>query len=120
MKNIIKLLIILFFCGFNSAYAANLAVITSPPTLLNLAGLVVAVICVIGSFKVLTLVRGGSFSRSWQFLMGGFITFVLGQLVMMLNTFEIISVPSFLFPAFLVLAAGLFLYGIWETKRVLS
>ena len=120
MKNIIRFLIIIFFCGFNNAYAANLAVITSPPTLLNLVGLVVAVICVVGAFKVLTLVRGGSFSRSWQFLMGGFITFVIGQLVMLLNTFEIIAIPSFLFPAFLVLATGLFLYGIWETKRGLS
>jgi hypothetical protein len=36
------------------------------------------------------------------------------------SSFEIIVLPSFVVPASLVLMSGLFLFGIIETKRVLS
>ena len=100
--------------------AANLAVITHPPTLLNVFILVFAVACVVGAGRVLTLVRGGHLSKSWQLFTAGFAILVLCELAILGNAFELIMLPSFVVPGGLAVMCGLFLYGIVETKRVLS
>jgi len=109
-----------FVAGASRAEAANFAVITSPPTMLNVFILVFATSCVAGTLKVLALVRGGQLSKSWQLFLAGFGVLVLSELAILANSFEIIMVPSFVIPAGLVLMSGLFLFGIIETKRALS
>jgi hypothetical protein len=119
MKKILTLsIIVLGLAGRTEA--ANFAVITSPPTLLNVFILGFAVACVAGASRVLTLVRGGHLSRSWQLFTAGFVVLVLCQLAILGNAFELITLPSFVVPAGLALMCGLFLYGIFETRRVLS
>ncbi len=100
--------------------AANLAVITSPPTLLNILVLLFAGACLFICFQVLTLVKGGQLSRSWQMFLIAFSLLVISQLANLLNTFEILNIPNFVVPVLMMLTVGLFLYGIYETKRVLS
>lgn len=102
------------------AEAANLAVITSPPTLLDVLILAFAVACAGATFKVLTLVRGGQLSKSWQFFVAGFGVLGLCQLAKLAGALEIITLPTFVVPACLAVMTGLFLFGIIETKRVLS
>ncbi|HWR83657.1 MAG TPA: hypothetical protein VN285_10160 [Candidatus Deferrimicrobium sp.] len=104
----------------DQAQAANLAVIVSPPTLLNLIILGVGIACVMGAVKVLSLVRGGQMSRSWQLFAAGFGVLVLCEFLLVANAIEIITLPSFVVPAGLAVMSGLFLYGIRETRRVLG
>ena len=114
-------LAMLFLCASaGRAEAANFAVIASPPTLFNVLILAVAIACVCGAFKVLALVRGGQLSKSWQFFVAGFGVLGLCQLAMLAGAFEIITLPAFVVPAGLAVMTGLFLFGIIETKRVLS
>jgi len=120
MRKTILLGVLFFAVGASRAEAANFAVITSPPTLLNLFILVFAVACVAGAVKVLALVRGGQLSKSWQLFLGGFGVLTLCELGILGNSFEIFSLPSFVVPAGLVLMSGLFFFGILETRRVLS
>ena len=47
------------------AEAANLAVITQPPNLLNLAIFVAACVAAVISSQIVSVVRGGFLSRSW-------------------------------------------------------
>ncbi|MEA3297110.1 MAG: hypothetical protein U9R56_04535 [candidate division Zixibacteria bacterium] len=106
--------------GTSSVHAANFAVIKSPPTILNFVILVFAISCLVGSFKVTELLRGGFLSKSWFFFAAGFAALALGQLMALLDAFEIVGVPAFLIPALLALMVGFFTCGVLETKRTLG
>lgn len=103
----------------NNAHAANLAVITSPPTIIHLLVLGMAVVCSVGSFKVLESVRGGLLGKSWQFLAMGFVVLALSQLAWLLHTFEIVLLPEFVLPVLFAIMIALFAYGILQAKRTL-
>ena len=120
MKRIVSIAISLVVIAGATANAANFAVITSPPTLLNAFILLIAIACVVGSMKIFELVRGGQMSKSWQILILGFIIFAASQIASLCVAFEIISLPAYVVPSLVVVALGLFLYGIFETKRILS
>ena len=120
MKRIFSIAISLVVVASASANAANLAVITSPPTLLNAFVLLIAIACAVGSIKIFDLVRGGQMSKTWQILIVGFIVFAASQIANLCVAFEIISLPAYVVPALVVVALGMFLYGIFETKRILS
>ncbi|MCK4574460.1 MAG: hypothetical protein KAU36_08810 [candidate division Zixibacteria bacterium] len=120
MKKIVLFSLAFSALGTSQAWAANFAVITSPPTLLHFFILAAAVGCLIGSFKVLSLVKGGQLSKSWQIFMLGFIVLALCQLAILFRDFEIVGLPVFVIPAMLFLMSGLFLYGVFEAGRTLS
>ena len=103
-----------------NAHAANFAVITQPPTLLSLIVLIAGVGCLFGSVKILSLVRGGLLFKSWQIFLTAFIVLSISQLANLVNNFEIFILPSFVVPALLVLTFGLFLLGVFETKKTLE
>ena len=102
------------------AEAANLAVITNPPTMLNVLVLFCAAACVGGAYKVLGLVRGGRLSGGWLVFMSGFALLAVNQIILLCQTFEIVTLPEFVVPALFVVVVGLFLYGVLEVKRTLS
>ena len=120
MKHGIVLSTVIVIAAATPAQAANLAVITNPPTLLNLFILVFAVGCLASAAKVMSLVRGGQLSRSWQMFAAGFAVLTLCQLATLSSHLDLILLPSFVVPAGLVLMSGLFLFGIIETKRAFS
>jgi len=45
---------------------------------------------------------------------------VLGQVSILVQTFEIAALPMWVTPALMVIWAGIFFYGVFETKRILS
>ncbi|MDH3889606.1 MAG: hypothetical protein OEV49_00865 [candidate division Zixibacteria bacterium] len=103
-----------------AAKAANLAVITNPPTIFSLLVLIVAVAGLVGAFKVAELVRGGLLSKSWQMFIIGFVVLVLSQVASLLNAFEVLAIPSFVVPMMLTVMVGLFAYGVFEARRTLG
>jgi hypothetical protein len=104
----------------SQAQAANLAVITSPPTFLCAFALLVACAGLAFCLQVLSLVKGGLFSRIWQVFVLGFVLLALSQTAVLLGNFEILTLPAYVVPALMLLMAGLFTYGIMEAKRILS
>jgi len=104
-----------------AAPAVNtVAVAPAPPALLTIIILACACVCAFFCFQVYSLVRGGQFSRCWLLFMGGFGVLALSQLGLLLSGFGIINMGQFIVPIMLVIMTGLFLYGLVETKRVLS
>ncbi len=102
------------------AEAANLAVIATPPTMLNIVILVFGVVCAGGAFRVLTSVRGGQLSRCWNFFVAAFGLLVVTQLLSVLGAIELFALPGFVMPACLAGMTGLFLLGVLEAKKTLS
>jgi hypothetical protein len=103
-----------------AAHAANLAVITNPPTIFNVVVLAMAVVGLVGAFRVADLVRGGLLFRSWQLFIIGFVALALAQAAVLVQTFEVVALPSFVVPMLLVVMVGLFAYGVFEARRTLS
>lgn len=106
--------------GGESAHAASFIALMQPSSLLNLTVLGLAVACALGSFRVLSLVRGGMLAKSWQLFLAAFVVLGASQLMSIFNAIEMFSAPSFLVPMMYGCMAGLFLYGIFETRRTLS
>ena len=119
MKKIILTVVFLMAATAN-AQAANLAVITSPPTILNILVLLFACACLFLCSQVLGLVKGGQLSKIWQMFLLGFTLLAFSQIASLLHTFEILAVPGFVVPVLMALMVGLFMYGMYETKRILS
>ena len=102
------------------AWAGEIAVIANPPTFITAVIFIGACACIAMCLQVLLLVRGGQLSRSWQLFLAGFAVLALSQLGIILHNFGLIVIPNWLVPTMLVLMAGAFLYGLFETKRILS
>jgi hypothetical protein len=108
-------------CGLTeSVQAANFAVITAPPTILNLIVLVLGVAGIAIGFQVLSVLKGGYLSRAWQVFIAGFAVLVLSQISVLLPTFEIVSLPDWVSPGLTVLWVAALFYGVFETKRILA
>ena len=100
--------------------AANFAVITAPPTILNLCVLALSLAGIVIGLQLLGVIRGGLLSRPWQIMVAGFAVLALGQITTLLQTFEIVVLPTWAAPSLMVLWAGVFFYGLFETKRALA
>ncbi|MEW6413461.1 MAG: hypothetical protein AB1483_13480 [Candidatus Zixiibacteriota bacterium] len=120
MKRIFCFSAVSVLVSYSQAMAANLAVIVSPPTALKIVILGIAVGCVVVSLKVVNVLKGGLLSRSWQILMLAFAVLAVSQLTGLLQDTEIIAIPSFVVPVLWVAMAGLFLFGIFEAKKILD
>ncbi len=102
------------------AEAANLAVITSPPTILNTLILLLACAAVAVCIRIMAAVKGGYLSKAWQVFVIGFVVLAISQIASLLQTFEVVALPGWVTPALMVLWAGIFFYGVFETKRILG
>ena len=120
IKKIISSSIVITLVMAGNSQAANFALLTTPPALLNLLSFLVAGACLLGCYKIYDLVRGGYLSKGWKIFVGGFSAFVLSQLSYFLNIFEIVALPDYLVPTLVLCSLGLFLYGIFEVRKVLS
>ena len=118
-RNILSIAGLLFLLS-PAANAANLAVITNPPTIFSLLVLIVAAAGLFGAYKVSELVRGGLLSKMWQMFIIGFVVLVLSQVASLLHAFEILAIPTFVVPMMLVVMVGLFVYGVFEARRTLG
>lgn len=110
----------LLVLGGSSAQAANFAVITSPPTAINAVILIAALVCIFSAGKVASLLKGGLLSKSWQIFIMSFVALAISELGILLSDFEIYALPTFVVPALLAIAVGLFMYGIFTTKQALE
>jgi hypothetical protein len=104
MKKIMLFASAVTLCMCEPTYAVNLAVITSPPNFLGLIVFFVACGGVVIGYQVLSALKGGHLSRSW----------------LLLAAFEIAPIPQWVSPLLMVAWIGAFLYGVYETKRILG
>ena len=112
---------LILVAGLNvRAEAANLGVIVSPPALLNLVVLGLAVAAIVIGLPLLRAIKGVYLVRPWQLFIAGFGLLALAQFLGLLRTLEIAAIPVWITPALTAVCAGAFFYGVFETKKVLS
>jgi hypothetical protein len=91
-----------------------------PMSIVTLVILLCSVVCLVWSFKVLSLVRGGLLSKSWQMFVLGFGFLLLAQVISLGQQIALINFPGFITTTFYLLMAVTWLVGIYQTRRVLG
>ena len=94
--------------------------IYEPISIVTLIVLLCSVLCLIWAFKVLSLVRGGLLSKSWQMFVLGFGFLLLAQIVTLGQQMAIFSLPGFVATAFYLLMSVTWLLGLYQTRRILG
>jgi len=103
-----------------AAQAANYGVVTTAPGALNVLVLVGAVVAAFGAYKVQDLVRGGLMSKSWQLFAAGFVMLALAQVLSLMESMHLATLPSFLIPVLWTLMVAAFAYAILVVRRTLG
>jgi hypothetical protein len=119
---------IIALCGLITLVAGSLGAqdtaapvaLAIPPLPFTLLILAAACACAVFCIQVFMVVRGGQLSRAWLIFGGGFVILALSQIAVLLSGFGVLSLNRFIVPGLLVVMTGLFFYGLYETKRVLS
>jgi hypothetical protein len=86
----------------------------------NIVLLVCAFICLVWSLKVLSLVRGGLMSKSWQMFVLGFGFLVIAQILAIGEKVELYYLPGYTLTVFYLLMAITWLIGLYRTRKVLG
>ncbi len=105
----------------SSAQAAiNPALFYTPSGILDVAILLGALICLIWSAKVMSLLKGGMMSKSWQMFSLGFGFLLIARILSLGETTNLMALPGYVLAALYFLMIATWLLGLYQTKRVLG
>ena len=124
MRKIIKILLLPFLVvvlAGNTAYASiQLEDFYSTSSIFNITLLICALICLMWSLKIMSLVRGGLMSKSWQMFVIGFGFLVIAQVFVIGENAQLFLLPGYIISVFYLLMAVMWLIGLYKTRRVLG
>lgn len=89
-------------------------------SILHLALLLCAIVGLIWAMKILSLVRGGLMSKSWQMILVGFICLCLAQAVALVSKLGFLAVPEIIVTLLYLSMAATWLAGLYQTRKVLG
>lgn len=121
LLNIIYLVVILGIMTTAPAYASfNPNMVYSTAAIINIVVLICAAICLIWAMKILTLVKGGLISKSWQMFVIGFCFLIGAQLTVIGGEIGLFIVPAYISTALYLLMTITWLAGLYQTRKVLG
>jgi hypothetical protein len=92
----------------------------STSAIFNTILLICAAICLIWSLKILSLVRGGLISRSWQMFALGFSFLTLAQMIVVGESAGFFAIPAYVTTVLYLLMTFTWLVGLYQTRKVLG
>jgi len=98
----------------------NTAGFIKPMSVIHLVVLLTAFICLVWALKILSLVKGGLMSKSWQMFGLGFGILIVAQFVSLGRSADMIAIPEFIAPGLYMIMALSWLYGLYQTRKVLG
>ena len=100
--------------------AIDTAELYSTASIFNLILLLCAIVCLVWSLKIMSLVRGGVLSRTWQMFGLGFGFLLLAQVLILGGRVNAFQLPGFMTTAFYVMMAITWLVGLYQTRKILG
>ncbi len=94
--------------------------IYSTTAMINIVVLVCAAVCLAWALKILTLVKGGLISKSWQMFVIGFCFLIAAQLAVVGEKVGLIMMPTYISTALYLLMTITWLAGLYQTRKVLG
>jgi hypothetical protein len=120
IKKIISAMFIVIVSA-NPVFASiNIPSLYTPTAIVHEILLIFAVISLVWAMKVLSLVRGGLMSKSWQMFVLGICFLICAQLIVISEQAGLLAVPGYVSSAIYLLMAFTWLLGIYQTRKVLG
>jgi len=124
MKKFNSILLSLTVLSLLFSKPANAAVDTqalySVTGLINVALILSILICLIWSMRVMSLVKGGLMSKSWQMFTIGFVFLLFARFLVVSESINLFEAPDYIATAFYGFMVITWLIGIYRTKRILA
>ncbi len=117
------LLPVLLMCPvlpLSASASINTDAMYTPSSIVNIAILLCAIICLAWAMKILSLVRGGLLSKSWQMFVLGFCFLIFAQLMVIGEHAELFMLPSYTTTSLYLLMAITWLIGLYHTRKILG
>ena len=103
-----------------SANAANIAVITQVPVILNIVILAGAVACLAVAIKLFNLVRGGALAKGWQLWIISFFALAFGQILILAEKLEVFAIGFDVAGLLYLVTVVLWFIGLLQTRKVMG
>ncbi len=124
MKKIINisfLVLLVFVLAGDAAQASiNIEDFYTTSSIFDIALLICALICLMWSLRIMSLVRGGLMSKSWQMFVLGFGFLVIAQLFVVGENARLFLLPGYITSALYLLMVFMWIAGLYKTRRVLG
>ncbi len=126
MKKKFQILIGILFLILSNTHTAlasfdlQSAELYKPMSVIHLVVLLIALVCLVWALKILSLVKGGLMSKSWQMFGLGFGILIIAQLVSLGTTVKVMTLPEYIIPSLYLVMAVLWLFGLYQTRKVLG
>ncbi len=121
IKNILSGIFVISLIFSQTAKAAiDTEVLFTVSGIADMALLLCIIICLLWSMKIMSLVRGGLMSKSWQMFTLGFIFLILARLLILGISLGLFAVPEYASTVLYLLMVVTWLIGIFQTKRILA
>jgi len=124
MKKLINIFILFIIVGVLSHEPAHATLnpegLYSTTAIINVVVLLCAAGCLIWSLKILSLVRGGLISKSWQMIVVGFCCLIAAQLTVIGVKIGLFLIPAYVSTALYLLMTITWMAGLYQTRKVLG
>jgi hypothetical protein len=121
MINTLFLAILLVVLVGNAAQASiKIEDFYTTTSIFDIILLVCALICLLWSLRIMSLVRGGLMSKSWQMFVLGFCFLVIAQVFTLGENARLFFLPGYVSTALYLLMAIMWLGGLYRTRRILG
>jgi len=124
IKQITRLSLFVFILAMFNVNVAHASIkiedFYSTTSIFNVSLLICAFICLMWSLRIMSLVRGGLMSKSWQMFVLGFGFLVVAQLIIVGDKVQLYSMPGHVVTILYLLMAIMWLIGLYRTRRVLG
>lgn len=98
----------------------NPALFYTPSGILEVLIFLGSLICLLWSAKVMSLVKGGLLSRTWQMFSLGFGFLLIASLLSLGETVNIMKFPAYVFGALYLFMIVTWLVGLFQVKKALG
>ncbi len=103
-----------------TADAANIAVITQVPVILNIVILAAAVACLAVAIKLFNLVKGGALAKGWQLWIISFFALAFGQVFVLAEKLEVFAIGFDIVGLFYLVTVVMWFLGLLQTRKVMG
>jgi hypothetical protein len=121
IKYLLAVLVLSWLSPFSSAKASvDTSRLYSADGIINVVVLLAVLICMIWSAKVMTLVKGGLLSRSWQMFSLGFGFLLVARVLLLGESISAFYMPNYIMTVLYSLMIFTWLIGLNKAKNVLG
>ena len=105
---------------YENASASTVGRLSNIPVMLNIIILIGSIACLTVAIRLFGLVKGGALARGWQMLVISFITLTVGQIVVLAEKLDLVTLTFDLAGIMYLATVILWFVSLLQTRKVLG